>query len=94
MGRVQAVSGSAASTPPGVTDDRGSRRARQGGSRGRGIGQGADAIKGAIEARGAANVVVATGASQFDMLAALVLLRHERGDELVACRSAWQQDID
>lgn len=33
---------------------------------------GAEAIRAAIEARGAANVVIATGASQFEMLAALV----------------------
>ena len=33
---------------------------------------GAEAIERAIRARGAANIVVATGASQFDMLAALV----------------------
>ena len=33
---------------------------------------GADAIKRAIAARGQANIVVATGASQFEMLAALV----------------------
>jgi len=33
---------------------------------------GGDAIRAAIEARGAANIVVATGASQFELLAALV----------------------
>ena len=33
---------------------------------------GADAIRAAIAARGACNIVVATGASQFEMLAALV----------------------
>jgi glucosamine-6-phosphate deaminase len=35
---------------------------------------GAEAIRSAIQARGAANIIVATGASQFEMLAALVTL--------------------
>jgi glucosamine-6-phosphate deaminase len=36
---------------------------------------GADAIRSAIESKGSANIVVATGASQFELLAALVLRR-------------------
>src|SRR4051794_4857117 len=38
----------------------------------RGAAEGASKIREAIKARGAANIIVATGASQFEMLSALV----------------------
>jgi glucosamine-6-phosphate deaminase len=45
---------------------------------------GGDAIKSAIEARGGANIVVATGASQFELLAALVQRRDIDWSRVVA----------
>lgn len=46
--------------------------------------QGAQRIRAAINAHGAARVVVATGASQFEMLAHLVTLRDIRWDKVTA----------